>query len=63
MMISIIEELKELMEEKKISPETSAFFLGCTGRQIRRWIEGDAIPNLTSRKKIRKGMKKIRRDL
>lgn len=62
-MIDIVKELGSLMEEKRISPETAARFLDCNGRQVRRWLEGDAIPNLTSRQKIRCGMRRIKKNL
>jgi DNA-binding transcriptional regulator YiaG len=62
-MIDIIKELAAVMEEKQISPETAARFLDCSGRQVRRWLEGHAVPNLTSRKKIRVGMRRIKRML
>jgi DNA-binding transcriptional regulator YiaG len=62
-MIDIIKELADLMEEKRISPETAARFLDCSGRQVRRWIEGHAVPNVNSRKKIRVGMRRIKKYL
>jgi hypothetical protein len=62
-MIDIINELADLMKEKRISPETAARFLDCTGRQVRRWLEGQSIPNLTSRKKIKLGLRRIKRNL
>jgi hypothetical protein len=62
-MIDIIKELAAVMDEKQISPETAARFLDCSGRQVRRWLEEKAIPNLTSRKKIRLGLRRIKRNL
>jgi len=62
-MIDRIKELADLIEEKQISPETAARFLDISGRQVRRWLEGQSIPNLTSRKKIRVGMQRIKRNL
>jgi hypothetical protein len=62
-MIDIVMELADLMEEKRISPETTARFLDCSGRQVRRWLEGQSIPNLTSRKKIRLGLRRIKKHL
>ena len=62
-MIDIIKELSDLIAEKKISPETAARFLDCSGRQVRRWLERQSIPNLTSRKKIRVGMRRIKKHL
>jgi hypothetical protein len=62
-MIDIIKELATVMDKKRISPETAARFLDCSGRQVRRWLEEKAIPNLTSRKKIRLGLRRIKRNL
>jgi len=60
-MISIIKELKQVMDEKKISPETAARFIEIDGRQVYRWLDEEAIPNLSSRKKIRRGLRRIRK--
>jgi len=51
------------MKEKEISPETAALFIGVHGHEVRRWIEGKFTPNLQSRKKIRPGLRRIRRIL
>lgn len=62
-MIEIIRELKHVIKEKKISPETAAFFIGIHGREVRRWLSEEFIPNLSSRKKIRRGLRRIRKNL
>jgi hypothetical protein len=62
-MIEIVMELKRVLEEKKISPETAGRFLDVDGREIRRWLAEEYIPNLTSRKKIRAGLRRIRKIL
>jgi hypothetical protein len=62
-MISIIQELKQILDEKKISPETAARFIGVHGRQVYRWLDEEAIPNLASRKAIRRGLRRIRKNL
>jgi len=62
-MVDIVKQLKEVMEEKKISPETAALFIGVSGRQVRRWLEEIAIPGLSSRKAIRRGLRRIRKNL
>lgn len=55
--------LKETMIIKKLSPERAAPFIGCTSRQIRRWIEGEASPGPVHRKAIEKGISKINREI
>lgn len=62
-MIEIIRELKAVIEEKKISPETAALFIGVSGREIRRWLEDGIIPLPASRKKIRRGLRRIQKNL
>jgi len=62
-MISIIRELKQVIEEKKISPTTAARFIEIDGRQVYRWLDEEAIPNLASRKAIRRGLRRIRKNL
>lgn len=59
-MIEIVRELKAAMEEKKISPEAAAIFIGVSGREVRRWLEDGVIPNLESRKAIRRGLRRIK---
>jgi hypothetical protein len=61
-MIEIIKELKQVIEEKKISPETAARFIGCSGREIRRWLEDGVVPLPVSRQAIRRGLRRIRKN-
>ena len=62
-MIEIVKELKKALEEKKISPETAAVFIGVSGREIRRWLNETFIPNLKSRQAIRRGLRRIKKIL
>ena len=62
-MIDLIKELQVLLKEKQISPETAARFIGCTGRQVRRWVEGESTPNFGSRLAIRRGLRRIEKML
>ncbi|MBA7611050.1 hypothetical protein ES703_18266 [subsurface metagenome] len=55
--------LKETMAIKNLSPEQAAIYLGCTGRQIRRWIEGKAKTTPVYLKAIEAGIRKIGREL
>lgn len=60
-MEDLIRELKEVMEEKGLSPEKMSEFIGCSGKQIRRWLSGEANPTPIYQGIIRKGIKKARR--
>lgn len=51
--------LKETLIIKDLSPEKAAPFIGCSGRQIRRWIEGEVKPSPVHMKAIEIGIKKI----
>jgi len=62
-MIEIVKELKQVIEEKKISPETAARFIGVSGREIRRWLEDGVIPLPESRQAIRRGLRRIGKNL
>lgn len=62
-MIEIVKELKRVIEEKKISPETAARFIGCSGREVRRWLEGEHVPLPLSRQAIRRGLRRIKKNL
>jgi hypothetical protein len=62
-MIDIIKELRQVLRQKKISPETAALFIGISGREVRRWLDESFIPNLESRKAIRRGLRRIRKNL
>jgi len=62
-MIEIVRELKQVMDKKKISPETAARFIGVSGREVRRWLEEKAIPLPLSRQAIRRGLRRIKKML
>jgi len=62
-MIEIVRELKQVIEEKKISAETAAHFIGCSGREVRRWLDDGTIPLPLSRQAIRRGIRRIRKNL
>ncbi|HEB36384.1 hypothetical protein LCGC14_0802580 [marine sediment metagenome] len=62
-MVNLIELLRETMIIKDLSPERTAPFIGCTGRQVRRWINGESNPGPVHRKAIEKGIKKINREI
>ncbi|MBA7496915.1 hypothetical protein ES702_07524 [subsurface metagenome] len=60
-MEDLIRELKEVMKEKGLSPEKMSNFIGCSGKQIRRWLSGEANPTAIYQDVISKGIKKAKR--
>jgi len=56
-------ELRRLMEEKGLSPAVAARFIGCSGRQVYRWISGEFEPTPLYRKAISEGIERMRREL
>ena len=55
-----VEALHRLMEEKGLSPEKVSPYIGCSARQIRRWISGEFEPTPLYRKAIVQGIQRIR---
>lgn len=55
--------LKETLILKGLSPEQAAPFIGCSGRQIRKWTDGDVDPSPVYITLIEAGMKKINREI
>ena len=51
--------LKETLILKDLSPERAAPYIGCTSRQVRRWIEGEVDPSPVHMQAIDIGIKKI----
>jgi len=61
-MIELVIELRSLLDKKRVSPETAARLMdGISSRQVRRWLDGESVPNFRSREAIRKGIRRIRR--
>jgi hypothetical protein len=58
----IIELLRKTMISAELSPERAAAFIGCSGRQIRRWIEGKANITPIYLSAIEAGIRKIHRE-
>ena len=62
--LEILVELRAILKEKLISPETAARFLPSrSSRQIRRWLDGEYVPNFESRRAIRKAIDRIKKNL
>jgi len=60
-MIDLIKSLKTVMVKKKLSAEGVARFIGCSGRQVRRWVDGQSDPSLLSQNAIRLALRRIKR--
>ena len=58
--MDLIEELKAIMKEKGFSADTMSKFIGCSARQVDRWILGESKPTHVYQTLIRKGIKKVK---
>jgi len=58
--LDLIKELKTVMEEKGFSCDTMSKFIGCSARQVDRWLLGEAKPTKVYQTLIQKGIKKAR---
>ena len=57
----LVEDLRKVMKEKGFSCETMSKFIGCTGKQVDRWLTGESHPTFPYQKMIRAGIKKVKR--
>jgi len=58
--MELIEQLKEIMEEKGFSADTMSKFIGCSARQVDRWVLGESRPTQVYQTLIRKAIKKVK---
>jgi len=58
--MDLIEDLRAVMGEKGFSCDTASRFIGCSGRQVDRWLLGKSRPSFVYQTLIKKGIKKIR---
>jgi len=58
--VDLIEELRAVMREKGFSADTMSKFIGCSARQVDRWISGESKPTRVYQMLIKKGIKKVR---
>jgi len=59
--IEIIEELKRVMKERGFSCDTMSKFIGCSARQVDRWLLGESKPTPVYQALIKKGIKKVKK--
>jgi len=60
-MKDLVESLEKTLLEKNLSPEEACGYIGCSSRQIRRWLKG-ARPTPIYREAIRAGIEKIKQE-
>jgi len=60
-MRNLIEELDLIMKQKDISPEHTARYIGCSFKQVYRWLGGESKPSLIYRKAIRRGIERMKK--
>ena len=58
---NLIEELSLVMDQKNLSHENAARYIGCSFKQVYRWLEGTAKPSLIYRKAIRRGIERMKK--
>lgn len=61
--IKEVEDLRRVMKQKRLSPERAAPFIGCTFREIYRWLDGEAQPMLLYRRAIAEGVRRMKEEL
>ncbi|MBA7479124.1 hypothetical protein ES707_14555 [subsurface metagenome] len=59
--MDLIEELRKVMAEKSFSCETMSKFVGCSGKQIDRWLSGESQPTFPYQKMIRAGIRRVKK--
>jgi len=60
-MIDLIQDLKQTIESKNISPDIASNFIECSSRQVYRWLRGESKPSFVYRKAIKRGLVKIKK--
>lgn len=60
-MDKLIEELKQVMEEKHLSAISASRFIEATARQVYRWLNYEHRPTLIYRKAIKLGIKRMKK--
>jgi len=59
--LDLIQELKTVMNEKGFSCDTMSKFIGCSARQVDRWLLGKSKPTFVYQELIKKGIKKVKK--
>lgn len=57
--MDLIEDLRLVMQQRGFSCETMARFIGCSGRQVDRWLLGKSKPTFPYQQMIKRGIKRV----
>lgn len=57
---NLIQELDLILKQKNLTPEQASHYIGCSFKQIYRWLQGVSTPSLIYRKAIQRGIKRMR---
>lgn len=57
--MDLVEQLKEIAEKRGFSADTLSKFIGCSARQVDRWLLGESHPTPVYQALIKKAIKKI----
>ncbi len=58
--MDLIKDLKEVMKWKGISADTMSKYIGCSARQVARWVSGESYPTHVYQGLIRKGINRAK---
>ena len=58
---NLIEELELVLKQKNLSPENAARYIGCSFKQVYRWINGISMPTSLYREAIQRGIKRMKK--
>jgi len=58
--MDLIEDLRLVMQQRGFSCETMARFIGCSGRQVDRWLLGKHKPTFPYQQMIKRGIKRVK---
>ncbi len=56
----LVEELRQVLEERKLSAITASRFIEVTPRQVYRWLKYENRPTLIFRKAIKRGIARMK---
>ncbi len=60
-MDELIEALRKVMEERKLSAITASRFIEVSPRQVYRWLKYEHRPTLIYRKAIKRGIERMKK--
>jgi len=61
-LLPIVQELKAILDELSLSPETATSFIRhITSRQLRRWLDGSSLPSSIYQNEILKAIRKLKK--